>query len=176
MTSKENIISKHSGAFATIIAAIIGAGVLLYISLYKNNEPVPSAANDNTYKSKNTLTAKDVLTTLESKKLTKLQKSQFIKRNQGAKVQWRVIVNDVTAETAGSDKQAFYLVFHPAYQKEKTFPTIILASFSIDKENELSSLSEGDSAVIEGKLKLFNNLLYKVSLEESNLIKFTKRN
>jgi len=184
MKPEESIFSKHSGAFATIIAAIIGVAALLYVSLYKNTEPAPTSNNPDTInhgvmvnkKTMHTLTAEDVLTTLKDKKSTELQINQFTKRNQGTKVQWRIIVNDVRPSSRNTDNQGFYLVFHPAYQKEQNFPDIIIASFSNKKENELSSLSEGDFAIVEGKLKFQYRSPWNVSLEESSLIKFTKSN
>lgn len=189
MSDKETFISRHFGsiiiAVATIIAAIIGGFFLLQTVGNKTYNPSVSVGKSNLDKNKkddtdsnqenSPLSARDVLSTLHDKNLTDLQINQFIKRNSGISVRWEVIVDDVRPAFPSMDKSDLYLVFHPKYKLGDSFQNIIVARFTYDKEAELSSLSEGDLAIIEGELDFYHLASWTVSLGNAKLIKFTKK-
>jgi hypothetical protein len=117
----------------------------------------------------------DVLAMLVSESLTELQKSQFIRRNNGAHVQWSGIVVEVTPMWKNDPNSEILVLFRSISQKDKTFPEIVVARFNSSSEPDLAGLSSGDFIVIEGILQFPDLKIDKPSLEDAKLISFKKR-
>lgn len=114
----------------------------------------------------------DVLETLAAHGLTDLQKSQFMARNQGSRVQWKGVVQKVTR--AYEDPASYIiLVFSSPSQTGEPFPALLTAEFPPSAERDLAALSRNDTVLLEGTLQ-FNQLGNTISLTNATLLTFTK--
>lgn len=191
MTTRKFFVSRYIASIATIIAAIIGVIGLFAVEIYKskiwNSEThdddatkmteIAPSAKDVTYEGSNGagLSFREVLDTLSDRRLSKLQLQKFVTENKGRLVTWKVRVMEVTPAFESMDDSDIYVIFNPL-KSDKTIREVSLAKFGREKESELSALSEGDIAIIQGNLNFNYISSWSVSLKNPEILKFTGPN
>ena len=135
-----------------------------------------SKQDEDTHSEQSTgISIEDILAGLDSKKYTGIQISQFVKRNSGVEVVWRVRVHNIKVAFEHDPNSALYLVFSPESQDDDSFPEIVVAVFDRSSEGDLAAVSSGDIAVVRGEIA-FSELAgkYSLSLKNSKLVRFYK--
>lgn len=117
----------------------------------------------------------DILAGIDSKNYTGIQITQFVKRNAGVEVVWRVKVHNIKPAFEHDPKSDLYLVFSPESQQDDSFPEIIVAVFDRCNEGDLAAISSEDIAVIRGEVS-FSELAgkYSPTLKNCGLVGFYK--